>query len=182
MFTKAAIAKHPIHPMLVAFPVAFYTATVVALIVHAAGGDAFWYRAAMWANIAGVVMAAVAAVPGFVDLLMLPARSRARATGLRHASFNVLALILFVISGAILIRNWFGTGAMLDTSGPLVLGIIGLLSTVTAGALGWTLVQTHHVGVRPTTHVTVRPAEEVDDLDELVVPPTGRHVEIHQGI
>src|SRR3954462_759161 len=96
MYSKAAIAKHPIHPMLIAFPVALYVSTVVALIVHVAVADPFWYRAAFWTNLAGVVMAAVAAVPGLIDLLGLPARSRARATAVRHAAFNVLALAMFV--------------------------------------------------------------------------------------
>ncbi len=172
MYTKARIAGHPIHPAIIAFPVALYTATVVALIVFAGTNDGFWYRAAMWSNLAGVVMAGVAAIPGAIDLFTLPRHTRAFATGLRHAGFNVLALVLFVISGAIMIRDWYGNAPRLDTAAPLVLGIIGLLSTMTAGALGWTLVQTHHVGVKPTAHVaTGRAPAEVDDLDELQIPP-----------
>src|SRR5262249_26362635 len=95
MYTKARIAGHPIHPMLVAFPIALYVSTVVALLAHAGTHDPFWYRVALWTNLVGVVMAAVAAIPGLIDLLSIPARSRARATGLRHAGFNVLALVLF---------------------------------------------------------------------------------------
>jgi uncharacterized membrane protein len=172
MYTKAAVAKHPIHPMLIAFPVALYTATVVGLIVHAVTRDPFWYRAAFWTNVAGIVMAGVAAIPGFIDLLSLPRHTKALATGLRHAAFNVLALVLFAISAIILGRNWFGPALVLDTGAPLVLGIVGLMSTVVAGALGWTLVQTHHVGVKPTQHHVARPPGEIDDLDELIVPPT----------
>jgi uncharacterized membrane protein len=168
MYTKAAIAKHPIHPMLIAFPVALYVATVIALIVHGVTNDPFWYRAAFWVNLGGVVGAALAAVPGLIDLLSLPRKSRARATGVRHALFNVLALALFVISDIIIGKHWFGTAVGLPDTAPLVLGIIGLASTGIAGALGWTLVQTHHVGVKPTQHVGGLP-EEVDDLDEMVV-------------
>ena len=40
MYSKAKLAGHPIHPMLVAFPIAFYTATVVTLIIYAATRDA----------------------------------------------------------------------------------------------------------------------------------------------
>ena len=43
MLTKARIAGHPIHPMLVAFPVALYVATVVALFAFVGTDDAFWY-------------------------------------------------------------------------------------------------------------------------------------------
>lgn len=148
MKSKAHIAGHPIHPMLIAFPIAFYTATVATLIVFTAIGNLFWYRVAMWTNLAGVVMAAVAAIPGAIDLFSLPRHSAARATGLRHAGFNVLALALFTISVVILYANR-GT-ANPDAAAPLVLGILGVASTLVAGWLGWTLTQTHHVGIEPT--------------------------------
>jgi uncharacterized membrane protein len=175
MYTKARIAGHPIHPALIAFPVALYTATVVALIVFAGTSDGFWYRAAMWTNIAGVVMAVVAAIPGLIDLLSLPRRTRARTTGLRHAGFNVLSLVLFVVSAVLLWRSFHGSPQADGTfhyafTAPLVLSIIGLASTMVAGALGWTLVQTHHVGIRPTQHGIGRAPSEIDDLDELVQP------------
>lgn len=173
MYTKASIAKHPLHPMLIAFPVALYTITVAALLMSLGMHDVFWYQVAMYANIAGVVMAVVAAVPGLIDLLSLPRQSRARITGLRHAGFNVLALVLFAISAVLLWRNVHATynGIVnLDTTAPLVLGIVGLLSTVTAGMLGWTLVQTHHVGIRPTVYgAQGRDPSVVDDLDELAL-------------
>jgi uncharacterized membrane protein len=176
MYTKARIAGHPIHPALIAFPVALYTSTVVALIVHAATGDPFWFRAAMWTNIGGVVMAAVAAIPGFIDLISLPRHSRALKTGLRHAGFNVFALVLFIISGVLLINRYYGSvagTANLTWVAPLVLSAIGLCSTVVAGTLGWALVQTHHVGVRPTEYGVARAPGQVDDLDELAAtPPT----------
>lgn len=182
MYTKARIAKHPIHPMLIPFPIALYTSTVIALIVHAATGDPFWYRAAMWTNIAGVVMAAIAAIPGFVDLFMaVPAKSGARETGLRHAGFNVIALAFFIASGIVIIRNYTGGGNLADGA-PLVLSILGVLSTVAAGWFGWTLTQTHHVGVEePGEGVYAgTPAEGYGDLiapPPTTVPPGPRSIE-----
>jgi uncharacterized membrane protein len=115
-------------------------------------------------------MAAVAAIPGLVDLLSLPQKSRARVTGVRHAAFNILSLTLFTISAVLLYRSWNqGLGAYrLDVTAPLVMSILGVLSTVTAGWLGWTLVQTHHMGVHPSRYDRgyVDPTG-VDDLDEL---------------
>jgi uncharacterized membrane protein len=174
MYTKARIAGHPIHPALVAFPVALYTATLVALIVFGGTHDGFWYRAAMWCNLAGIVMAGVAAIPGAIDLFTLPRRTRAFANGLKHAAFNVLALVLFIVSEVLLWRGYHSattTGTVhLAYAAPLVLSIIGVASTVVAGALGWALVQTHHVGIRPTQYGVTRPTEDIDDLDELAVP------------
>ena len=150
--------------MLIAFPVALYVATAVTLIVHVATGDAFWYRVATWANIGGVVMAGVAAIPGLIDLLGLPARSRARATGVKHAAFNILALGLFAVSAVLLYRN-------ADVTAPLALSILGVLSTLAAGWLGWTLVQTHHVGIKPAQFGRdVDPDFHVDDLDQPRMP------------
>lgn len=175
MYTKARIGGHPIHPMLVAFPIALYAVTFVTVLVHLATTEPFWYHVATYASIAAVVMAAVAALPGLIDLLAIPDHSRARATGLKHAGFNVLALALFTVSAIVLARNWFGVTPWneLDDTWPLLLSLAGLACTGVAGYFGWTLVQTHHVGVRPTTHATVAPrADEVDDLDELIAPNT----------
>lgn len=180
MHSRARIAGHPIHPMLIAFPVAMYVATVVALFVHVGTDDPFWYRVAMWTNFAGIVTAAVAAIPGLIDLLGLRRGSRARATGIRHAAFNVLALTLFTISAVMLYRNAGGTqdvasGAYtFDVTAPLALSILGVLSTLAAGWLGWTLVQTHHVGIKPSEYGSdVEPDSDVDDLDrEPRMPPT----------
>lgn len=176
MYTKARIAGHPIHPMLVSFPVALYTATVVTLLVHVATGDPFWFRAAMWANIGGVVMAAVAALPGFIDLVSLPRHSRAQNTGIRHALFNVLALGLFVISAVILYRLSVSSAAIMGgrvgVAAPLVLSILGLLSTLAAGWLGWTMVQTHHVGIKEPRFVRAGSAGEEHEGYEPGMPAT----------
>ena len=175
MYSKAKLAGHPIHPMLVAFPIAFYTGTVATLIAYAATRDPFWLRAAMFTNIAGVVMAAVALIPGAIDLFALPPRSRARVTGYQHAGANLVALAMFVISGILVWRAWHGTDVR-EVAAPLALDAVGLAALSVAGFLGWDLVQRHHVGVRPTRFVQTesggedaRPLDEIDDLDEL--PP-----------
>lgn len=169
--------------MLVAFPVALYVATVVTLFVHIVTGDSFWFRAALWANIGGVATAVLAAIPGFVDLINLPRHSRAQRTGLRHAAFNVLALGLFAISAVMLYRTAGGTAMIpggayrFDVTAPFVLSILGALSTVAAGWLGWTLVQTHHVGIAPSPFArTDLDAEELEEFEprEARMPATYR--------
>ncbi len=184
MYTKARVHGHPIHPMLVSFPVALYTATVVTLLAHVVTGNAFWFHSAMWANLGGVVMAAVAAIPGFIDLVNLPRHSLARRTGTRHAAFNMLALALFAVSAVLLWRTG-GTVAEIpsgqlrfDVTAPLVLSICGVLSTVAAGWLGWTMVQTQHVGIAPTpyVHAGSPDIEEIEDFEprEPEMPATYR--------
>lgn len=147
MYSKVTIFGHPVHPMLVAFPVAFYTGALVGFIVFAANGGAFWLDLAIALSIAGAGMAILAALPGFVDLTFgVPHKSRATRLGVTHASFNVVALVLFIITVVAYVGSWNDptVGAALG----VVLTAIAVACTIVAGALGWTLVQTYHVGVR----------------------------------
>lgn len=148
MYSKVTVLGHPIHPMLVAFPVAFYVGALVGFIVYAANSGQFWLNLAIALSVAGAVMAIVAALPGFVDLFLgVRANPRAYRVGLAHMTFNVIALVLFIVTALVYVGNWDGpaTGAALG----IVLTAIGVASTVVAGWLGWTMVQTHHVGIKP---------------------------------
>ena len=146
MRSKVAIYGHALHPMLVAFPIAFYGAAVVSYIVYGANENLFWFRLAVIANVAGVVMAAVAAIPGFIDwLLAIPNHSPAKVTGLKHMLANVLALVIFAINAGVQLARFDDPLPPAGTA--IVLSLFGLLATVTAGFFGWTLVQKHHVGV-----------------------------------
>jgi len=170
MYSKARIAGHPIHPMLVAFPLAFFTATLAALLAYMGTREAFWYRIAMVANIAGIVTAVIAALPGAIDLFMLPRGSRARATGLRHAGFNLVATGLFSVTAVVLYQTWshklmIDGEYLFDASIPLALGVVAWVAMVIAGSLGWTLVQTHHVGIKPALVRADRPSREPELAD-----------------
>ena len=170
MYSKARIAGHPIHPMLVAFPLAFYTATVATLLAYIGTREAFWYRFAMVANIAGIATAVIAALPGVIDLLALPRGSRARAAGLKHAGFNLIATVLFALTAVVLYGTWshkvmVGGEYLFDASIPLALGVVAWVAMVIAGSLGWTLVQTHHVGIKPAQVRADLPSREPELAD-----------------
>jgi len=165
MYSKARVGGHPIHPMIVAFPIAFYTATVATLLAYVGTLEAFWYRVAMVANVAGIITAAIAVIPGAIDLLALPKGSRARAAGLQHAGFNLVATGLFAVAALLIHRGW--THRMMvdgeyrfDATIPLAMSVVAWVSMVIAGSLGWTLVQTHHVGIKPAYIRANRPSRE----------------------
>lgn len=146
MYSKVTIAGHPIHPMLVAYPVAGYTGTLVGFAVYAANGQQFWLRLAIALNIAGVGMALLAALPGLVDWAFgVPRGSAAKTVGLAHAGLNVAALCLFGASLGYYATDWNSTAVSPNVG--LALSSAGLLCTLAAGFLGWMLVQTYHVGV-----------------------------------
>ena len=91
----------------------------------------------------------LAALSGFVDLMFgVPRRSQAKRVGLAHAALNDIALGLFIAAAVIYVGNW--NGPPVDVTLGLALSAAGVAVTVVAGALGWTLVQTYHVGVRLT--------------------------------
>ena len=146
MNSKVKIFGHPIHPMLVGFPVAFYVATFVAYIVYQNNADPFWFRLGVVANIAGVVMAVVAAIPGLIDwAAAIPAESPAKQTGLVHMVLNTITLIFFAVAAVINYDKWYESLPNLGST--LSLTGLGVLGTVAAGFYGWTLVQKYHVGV-----------------------------------
>jgi uncharacterized membrane protein len=148
MYSKVKIAGHPIHPMLVAFPVAFYTAATVGFISYSVNMNLFCFHVAVTANAAGVIMAVVAALPGFIDWLNIPKEKRAKKVGLNHMLCNVGALLLFGINLALQCPKW--NDSQPDAGISILLTVAGLLLTVIAGFLGWSLVQNHHVGVSLT--------------------------------
>ncbi len=146
MDSKVKIFGHPIHPMLVGFPVAFYVATFVAYIVYQNNADPFWFRLGVVANIAGVVMAVVAAIPGLIDwATAIPADSAAKQTGLVHMVLNTVTIIFFAVAAVLNYDKWYETLPSLGST--LLLTGLGVLGTVAAGFYGWTLVQKYHVGV-----------------------------------
>ena len=147
MYSKIKIAGHPVHPMLVAFPVACYTGTLTGFAVYAANGHLFWLNLAIALSVTGTGTAVLAALPGLIDwALGIPRDSAAKMTGLLHGVLNVTALGLFLAAMASYVTDWNGP-AVSATLG-VVLSAVGLAVTAAAGFLGWALVQDYHVGVR----------------------------------
>lgn len=146
MYSKAKIAGHPIHPMLVGFPIAFYVATLVGYLVYWVGGDALWFRIGFVANLAAITTALAAAVPGFIDWAFgVPTGSPAKTTGMKHMLLQVGALVLFAIDAALQWNKWDLVAPHVGAS--VILSAFGVVLTIVGGALGWKLIGTHHVGV-----------------------------------
>jgi len=53
MYGKAKVGGHPVHPMLVAFPIAFFTGALVGFAVYAANGHQFWLNLAIALSVVG---------------------------------------------------------------------------------------------------------------------------------
>ena len=70
MRAPASIFKHPIHPMLIVFPIGLWIFSLVCDFVRLAGASSeTWSTVAFFSMIGGLIGALCAAVPGFIDLL-----------------------------------------------------------------------------------------------------------------
>jgi uncharacterized membrane protein len=141
--STAKIGNHPLHPMLIPFPVAFLVGAFVSDLGFLGTGDGFWARASMWLIGAAIAMALLAALAGFADFFSEP-RIRALSDAWYHMIGNLTAVVIALVNFALrysqgaepAIRPW---GAVLSF---VVVGI--LLFT---GWKGWEMVYRHRVAV-----------------------------------
>lgn len=140
--STASIAGHPIHPMLVPFPIAFFVGALACDLAFWQSGTELFATAAVWLIGAGLVMAALAAVAGLTDFLG-DRRIRAISNAWQHMIGNVLAVVLQVIN--FLLRYNDPAGAVVSTG--LVLSVIVAVILLFTGWKGGELVFRGRVGV-----------------------------------
>ncbi|MGN6817729.1 MAG: DUF2231 domain-containing protein [Sphingomonas sp.] len=140
--STAKIAGHPIHPMLIPFPIAFFVGTLVVDIVFSRTGDPFWSTAGRWLLGAGLVMAALAALAGLTDFLSGP-RIRALPAAWHHMIGNVTAVLIELVN--LWQRFAHGDGFVVPVG--LVLSAVVTLILLYTGWRGWEMVYRDHVGV-----------------------------------
>lgn len=98
MESHAKFLGHPIHQMLIAFPLGLLgTATVFDGIARATGNRR-WFETSHHMIAAGVTSGLIAAVPGVIDYLAIPSNTRAKKIGFVHGVGNVIVTGLFAAS------------------------------------------------------------------------------------
>ena len=161
MESRAKLFGHPIHPILIPFPLGLLTTSVVFDVVYLLAGDGKWSGISFWMIAAGVIGGLAAAVFGLIDWLAIPSGTRAKSVGLWHGSVNVVVVALFSVS-------WL---LRLDAPGepgitPIVLSFVGVGLASLGGWLGGELVDRLGVGVAEGAHLNApsslsgRPASE----------------------
>ena len=144
MESRAKLFGHPIHPMLIVFPLGLLVTAVVFDILLLATGRGLWRTLAFYDLAAGIIGGLLAAVPGFIDYLTL--RGPARRIGTWHLVVNVLGLIVFAVS--FLLRTQTGSQWVpVSSSLPQALSIVGAVVMGVGGWLGGHLVYVHGMGV-----------------------------------
>lgn len=142
METTASIRKHPIHPILVGFPIGLWVFSLVCdLIYLLRWGGTEWVGVAYYTMGGGIVTALIAAIPGFIDLLSIT-EPRLKRIGITHMIINLGVVILYVIN--FILRHG---GETPNNKTPLILSIIGVALLGISGWLGGELVHVYGVSV-----------------------------------
>src|SRR5215216_2802622 len=97
MESKAKLAGHAVHPMLIVFPLGLLATAVIFDILYRATGNAGFATVGFWNIAAGVIGGLLAAVFGLVDWLAIPGGTRAKRIGLLHGGSNVVVVLTFAI-------------------------------------------------------------------------------------
>lgn len=143
MRSAAHFRGHPIHPSIIPFPFAFlwgaFVADLIGLVFRRVSFTITgWHLAA-----AGVIMALVAAIPGFVDYFRsVPPQSSGRERATRHMVLNLITVALFAIAWFTRVGEPHAPSAV-----AIVLEAIGVVLLSMAGWMGGVLVSRNQISV-----------------------------------
>lgn len=143
METRFKLLGHPVHPMLIVFPLGLFSTAVLFDVLYVVTGNEDLAIFSFWAIAAGIVGGLAAAVFGAIDWLSIPPGTRARGVGLTHGVGNVVIVALFAVSWWLRIDDV----AFLPSLVPLILGLLGAGLALFTAWLGGELVYRLRVGV-----------------------------------
>jgi uncharacterized membrane protein len=147
MASKASIMGHPVHPMLIPFPLALWVFSFIADVLYLLRDDFLWLVVAKYTLAGGIVGGALAAVPGLIDWLALKS-SEVKRIANWHARLNVIALLIFAAS--LYLRTRYGRSIVNGSMTiPVLLSGLGVILISISGWLGGSLSYDHGVGVKP---------------------------------
>ena len=146
---KATIAGHPIHPVLIAFPIAFFPGAVVCDIVSAFNPDPLWPSMTVVLIGAGIVTALAAALAGLLDYFTAKMPAAAKSIATTHMVLALLAVGIFI---AAFVLRYDKPPSLAGYA----LTALGALIVLGSGALGGHVAFHYGVGV-----------------DDVTVPPSG---------
>jgi uncharacterized membrane protein len=101
MRSRVRALGHPVHPMLVMFPVALFITGTLFDVIHLFSDNGVFAEVGFWSVTAGLVGAVLAALTGFTDWTKIPNRTRAKSVGVRHGLLNSFVLLVFLVCWAL---------------------------------------------------------------------------------
>lgn len=148
MESRAKLLGHPIHQMLIVFPLGLLATSFLFDVIALATDNATVFEASYWMIAAGVIGGLLAAIFGLVDWLAIPNKTRAKDVGFWHGAGNVVVAALFAIS-------WFlrRPNPQHPPATALLLSLIAVAMALVAAWLGGELVARLGVGVDDGAHL-----------------------------
>ena len=142
IISRAAIAGHPLHPMLIHFPVAALIGLLPVDLAYLWTSDDFWWRAGLWLAGVGALGGWVASIFGMIDLLSVR-QIRLKITAWCHA---ILAVMMLSLASLNWLLRYLTDGQIMLHWALYLSGFTAVLISL-AAYLGGRLVYEHAVGV-----------------------------------
>ncbi len=153
MDSRAKVLGHPVHQILIVFPLGLLATAAVFDGIHLGTGSPRWAEVSFWMIAAGVIGGLVAAPFGLIDWLAVPSGTRAKAVGAWHGGGNLIVVALFAVS---LYLRW--DNAEMPSAAALVLSYCGVAVALVTAWLGGELVDRLGVGVDTGAHLNSPPS------------------------
>ena len=139
---------HPIHPLLVHFPVVFWTVAAAGYVAGAAGLHEAASPIAKFSNAAGLIMAIFAMAAGLLELRTIDNRSEA----MRVATWHMMVMMTVWVCYLLALVVPIAAGAAMNQSTAQLVAVVGagagfLLMSV-GGWLGGRLIYEFGIGVK----------------------------------
>ena len=175
-FLEGKPLRHPLHPMLVHFPIGLLLLSLsfdLASLVFPSVPDLV--RDSFYAMLLGVITALIAAVPGFVDYTDIRSDHPAKRTATVHLTLNLIVVALYGINLGVRSSSLVDPKIQMV---PMILSFIGVALLSVSGYLGGRLVYDDGIGVgrhkrrTPTPESTLYlPATNVANDGDLAFVP-----------
>jgi uncharacterized membrane protein len=147
MHARARLFGHPIHQMLIVFPLGLLGGSIIFDIAYLVSRAGHWAEITYWMIAAGVVSGLVAAVFGAIDWTAIPSGTRAKTIGALHGVGNVVVVGLFA-------AGWLIRRPAPQSPGTLAMALsfAGVALALVTAWLGGELVDRLGIGVDEGAH------------------------------
>jgi uncharacterized membrane protein len=163
MESRVKLLGHPIHPMLIVFPLGLLSTAVVFDILYVITANEGLATFSFWAILAGIIGGLVAAIFGTIDWLGLPRDTRARSIGFMHGVGNLVIVGLFILSWLLRLDD----PAYLPSVVPMLIGLVGAAMALVTAWLGGELVYRLRVAVDPDAHLDAPSSLQADGVTKV---------------
>jgi uncharacterized membrane protein len=149
MESQVKIVGHPVHPMLIVFPLGLLAASLGFDIGYLKTGNSEFAIVSYWMISAGIIGGLLSAIFGALDWWAIPSGTRAKAIGLWHGIGNVIVVLLFI--GSWILR--YSIPGYVPSDSAVALSAIAVVLALITGWLGGELVGRLGVGVDEGAHL-----------------------------